>query len=393
MTMQSLSLLPALQELPSNGSAQDRSFRENITRIVNMDRATSAAEFASAVSFGMWGIFDRFNVDDRLLGAYETRWSTMSNEISLHDKVRELTESGEFTGTDSWLFNGLKGKLAEFEAEDWLNSSGYTEVNFPDTEVNLGWDVRAVNPEGQEVFISVKTGISDSQYYKTLEAMGESDYLFAVGSELHDRISESSPELVDRLIDVGSDYDLVEGIQDGLDTLSGNMGIDIPDGVGEILPYAGVIFATARMIVSIIKTEKDFEAADRTTKNKIQFVQTLTLLSRMGPKTVLSIVGGKGGAIVGGAAGTLAGTVAPGVGNAVGGLAGSVGGGIGGAVVGYKTGNYLSKHLEPHALNLALNITGLTNDDLFYFKNKVRVDGVVVSYQNTSRKLAALPAW
>ncbi len=54
---------------------------------------------------------------------------------------------------------------------------------------------------------------------------------------------------------------------------------------------------------------------------------------------------------------------------------------------------YLNKHLQPHMLNLALNITGLTNDDLFYYKNKVRVDGVAVSYQNTSRELATVPAW
>ena len=44
-------------------------------------------------------------------------------------------------------------------------------------------------------------------------------------------------------------------------------------------------------------------------------------------------------------------------------------------------------------LNLALNITGLTNDDLFYFKNEVRIDGVAVSYRYASRELAALPAW
>ena len=37
-------------------------------------------------------------------------------------------------------------------------------------------------------------------------------------------------------------------------------------------------------------------------------------------------------------------------------------------------GRYLNRHLEPHMLNLALDITGLTNDDLFYYKNKPRLD-------------------
>ena len=61
-------------------------------------------------------------------------------------------------------------------------------------------------------------------------------------------------------------------------SLSDNMGIDIPDGIGDILPYAGAIIAGARLVHSVIKTEKEFKAADRTI-NKIQVVQSLTLCS------------------------------------------------------------------------------------------------------------------
>ena len=53
---------------------------------------------------------------------------------------------------------------------------------------------------------------------------------------------------------------------------------------------------------------------------------------------------------------------------------------------------YLNKHLQPHMLNLAFDITGLTNDALFYYKNKVRVDGVAASFQRTARELSAAPA-
>ena len=48
-----------------------------------------------------------------------------------------------------------------------------------------------------------------------------------------------------------------------------------------------------------------------------------------------------------------------------------------------------NRHLQPHMLNLALNITGMTNDDLFYYKNKVRIDNVALSYQEQARALAA----
>ena len=50
---------------------------------------------------------------------------------------------------------------------------------------------------------------------------------------------------------------------------------------------------------------------------------------------------------------------------------------------------YLNRHLQPHMLNLALNITGLTNDDLFYYKNKPRIDGVALNISQQARALAA----
>ena len=134
------------------------------------------------------------------------------------------------------------------------------------------------------------------------------------------------------LTDIGHDYDLVEGTTDGLDTLSDNMGIDVPDGVVDIVPYAATIMMGARLIYSVVKTEKEFKAADRTTKNQIQVVQTLTLMSRMGITTVLAAAGGAGG----GAGGSA---IMPGI--------GTLAGGIGGIIVGAGMGMYLNKHLQP----------------------------------------------
>ena len=134
--------------------------------------------------------------------------------------------------------------------------------------------------------------------------------------------------------------------------------------------------ASARLIHSVLRTEREFKAADRTTRNKIQVVQTLTLMSRMGITTALATAGGTGGGALGSAV--------PGVGNLV--------GGIGGALVGAGIGMYLNRHLQPHMLNLALNITGLTNDDLFYYKNKARIDDVAVSFQERTNGLTAVNA-
>ena len=132
------------------------------------------------------------------------------------------------------------------------------------------------------------------------------DIHYAVSTEIYNEISESAPELVDQMTNIGPDHELVEGIGDGLNTLSSNLGIDIPDGVGDLIPYAGAIIAGARLIHSVVKTEKEFKAVDRTTKNKMQVVQTLTLMSRMGITTSLATVGGMGG--------TAAGSFLPGIG-------------------------------------------------------------------------------
>ena len=263
MTMQSSSLLPALRELPGGESGQDRSFRETITGIVNMDRAMYAAEFASAVSGGMWGIFDSVNVDDRLLAAYESRWPPMSKEISLHDKVREMTESGELADPGNWLYYGLKGKLAEFEAKDWLDSNGFTEISFPPTEVNPVWDISAISPDGEPVLISVKTGAINEdtgiaeyarEVIKEMDAHGTIDFM--VGEEVYATIERLRPDLVERIIaDVGPDHELVQGITDGLATPTGNLGIDVPDSMVEIIPYASAIFASVRLIMNVINPE------------------------------------------------------------------------------------------------------------------------------------------
>ena len=201
------------------------------------------------------------------------------------------------------------------------------------------------------------------------------DVHYLVSAEIHAKISEDAPELVDRLTDIGSAEDLEGSIQEGLNLLSANEGIDIPDGAVEMIPMAGAILAGAQLIYSVLKTEKEFKAADRTTKNRVQVVRTLTLMSRKGVSTVLATVGGMGGVAVG--------SSVPLIGNAVAGIAGTVGGAA--------TGMYLNKHLQPHMLDLALDISGLTHDDLFYYKNKPRIDAVARSFQRSARELAAAP--
>ena len=374
MTMQSSNLLPALQELPGGESGQHRSFRDHITNLVHMDRAMYAAEFASAASFGMWGIFDGVNVDDSLTSAYEAQYPRLAADQSLHEQWQDMMGRGP--DSMGGFINGLKGKAAEFNVEETLEQNGFTNVEIAPDPTQPVWDITATGPDGQDILIQVKTGAAGYAGQVEDLMVDNPDIHFAVSSEIYESIADSAPELISQMTDMGPDYDRVAGIEDGLNTLSGNMGIDIPDGLGDLLPYAGVLIAAARLIYSVLQTEKEFKAADRTTRNKIQVVQTLTLMSRMGVATVLATAGGMGG--------TAAGSLLPGIGNLVGGIVGSAGGA--------GMGMYLNRHLQPHMLNLALDITGLTNDDLFYYKNKPRIDTVAVNFQRTARELAAAPA-
>ena len=218
----------------------------------------------------------------------------------------------------------------------------------------------------------MKTGGSE-YVHEVADAMVENpDVQFAVSSEIYERIADSTPEAVDRLMDTGADWELVEDIHDGLGTLANNPGIDVPDSLVKILPYAGAVAAGARLIYGVIRTDRESREADRTTKNKIRVVQDLTLMARMGITTVLSTAGMSGGA--------AAGTVVPGVGNLVGSSVGSLGGGL--------MGMYLNRRLQPHMLRLGLSICGLEEDDLFYLKNKSRVDQLALSFQETEDQLA-----
>ena len=535
ITMQSTNLLPVLRGLPGGNTGQRMSFRDIITGLVNTDRTMYAAEFASAVSFGMWAVFPGVNVDDDLretmTQAHDMAFGNYEGTLTEH--WQEIAERGpESMGG---FISILKGKAAEINFADVLEQNGYTNVEAAIDPTQPRWDISAVGLDGQEVlwqvttgapdhanvdgslretiaqaykmtnmydpdmtvaehwrremvegdrneqgFISnlegkvaeintkeqleqqegvakvnfarnsegefdpnypdvdlfatmsdgqvvphqVKTGTSESQVQEILDALrsnenlhgdvsseihkkiaerepnmedrlmniGSGDELeeeirhnlstmsmeeipdYAFSTEIYHAISKSAPDTVDQLIDIGPDYALVEGTTDGLDTLSDHMGIDVPDGVVDIVPYAATIMAGARLIYSVIKTEKEFKAADRTTKNQIQVVQTLTLMSRMGITTVLAVAGGTGG----GAGGSA---IMPGMGTLV--------GGIGGSIAGAGMGMYLNKHLQPHMLNLALNITGLTYDNLFYYKNKPRIDEAALTFRKRSRELPA----
>ena len=231
---------------------------------------------------------------------------------------------------------------------------------------------------------------------------------------------------------------------EGLTLLSKSLRISLPDSTLGIQSYTEDIITSLPLIRHALDNGNRFNQTDRTPANEGKVVTTLMLMSQMGIDIVLesvsssdysafnriaSVTGKQVGRTAGGIAGQAAkkgvtwgvgkimgkvigtgvggaiGTFIPGAGNVVGILAGAAAGATVGEVadrvVGFFVGKgnnsnglaeHLNKHLEPHMLNLALDITGLTNDDLFYYKNKPRVDTAALSLQTTAKELAAAPA-
>ena len=366
--MESISLLTDLEQLPADRSSSRLSHQEQVRTLHETGLVFGATEATAAVSFAMWGLFDAVNVDDGLARAYAEQYSGLATEHSLYEHWLEVTERGPDSANG--FLSGLKGKVAEFEIVDVLESSGYSNVHLAESATQPGWDISAVDQGGVEVFWQVKTGGIERAGEIQALMLDDPELHFAVTSEIYSRIADNSPELLGQMLDIGTDFELVAGISDGMDTLVSNLGIDVPDGVTDILPYAAGIMAGVRLVYGALQTERQFKHIDlvygalqterqfkhidRTERNKVHVIQALTAMSRIGVMVPL-----------------------------VGNLVGGVGGMVGGAVM----GSYLNQHLQPHVLELALDMTGLTHDDVFYYKNKMAIDGAAYKFQANTDEL------
>ncbi len=371
--MRSTNLLPALQGQPTIEAHEDMSKQDMMDRLAGTDRATFAAEFFAAVSFSLWGVFDSSHVDEHLTAAYQDQFPIEYEHQTVYEQWEAVVQIGP--EAEEAFMSGLTDKVAGYHVTEIQEVSGYANLDMTAVADQEVWEIGATDPSGQDLFVEAQS----ETHFSAVEiqhVVGEnSEYLYAHGIDVYDNVVVTSVD-TGGMVEAGFDYVPVEGIEDGLSVLSASEGIPIPDEAVDLIPYAGAIVVGARLIYGALKAERDFSAADRTSKNRIHVVQTLTLMSRMGVTTVLAAAGGAGLGAVG--------TLLPGLGNLVGSVAGTV--------IGAGAGMYLNKHLQPHMLDLALNITGLTLDDLFYYKNKTHIDEVALAFHTRAEELgAAMP--
>ena len=360
--MESLSLLPALQALPTIEGAGELSPAEMIPQIQAMDRGNFAIEVSIAVEDGLEALFDARNVSDHLKEAYGKVYTDAASDYgSMTDHYQAMLDRGGASLTG--FINPLKGKLAEIEAvsvlEERFPGSSFSIASDPTQPV---WDLVGKGSDGQEILVQVKTGGS-GYVDDVLERIEESpDLWFAVSSNLYDQLTEKAPELSDRLINLDvSNLEFTTEAKDGLATLAGNMGIDVPDSLGGALPFVAEVVLGIKLIHGIVSTERSLKGEEVTDRSRVHGIRTLALMSRFGITSVCFWAGTAAGS----AAGTM---VAPGPGTAAGGLAGGFTG-VGGGML-------LNRLLQPRIEDVAVRLVGGDADDMFYLMNKRAVDEI-----------------
>ena len=366
MSMQSLALLPKLRELPAVEGVDTLGPDHTMAMMRDIDRNHFAIEVSQATEETLETLFHARNVPDELNEAYRLAFSSVADDSSLHEQYREMLERG--SGSVTGFVSNLKGKVAELKAEAALEerNPGY-DFKLAESPTQPGWDLRGTSPDGEDIFVQVKAG-AESYADDVVDSMQESPSLaFAVSSEIYGSIAESHPELVSRLIKTVSANDLTEKVEDGLGKLADNLGVDVPDSIGEALPFVGEVVLGIKLIWGIISTERQLSDVGLTDRSRVHGIRTLALTSRFGVNQVCLWAGG--------AAGTTAGTVVPGVGNLVGGL--------GGGLAGIGGGMLLNRMLQPRIEEVAMKLIGGDADDMFYLMNKVEIDELGQSFVAT----------
>lgn len=239
-----------------------------------------------------------------------------------------------------------------------LASQFVNRVNFSNTELtsevkeDLG--LLAINSEGTAVPIPVM-----------VEGEGDSDVVFTASREIRAAVLSENPELFNQFVSLDiSNYEFPSEVEENLDLLAENSGIEVPDKVSGCLPYVTEIVLGIRLLYDIVKTERDFEAVEIDDKMRINAMKALVLFQRFGISAVLTTAGGAAGSIV------------PFWGNIL------------GAFTGATLSVYLSSKLRPHMLEIGMKLAGITADDLFYFRNKVAVDRIGDSLAHTAASMS-----
>ena len=360
--MQSIELLPDLEQVPLRAEHGGYGYEEVVKRSRAMRNDLFAIEVAAGIEGMLSALVASRNVSDAdvpadLLEAYRLASPDAAAEVPLHEEYNEIVTRGpESVGG---FISNIKGKLAEIRVQ------GHLEKEFPDYSFEIAadqnqpiWDILSTSPDGTETLIQVKIGGEEYAGEVISQIQDNPDVLFAVGNKIRAAVLKEYPEISDQFIDLElSNYELTGEVEQGLELLVEDSGIDV-------LPVVAEAAAVISLITRIAKTEHNFTEVSIDDRLRVHAVDALEIFQRYAMST--GLIG----------AGLGIGTViAPGLGSVIGGIVG-----LGSAIM-------VRRKLRSHMRKIAKWMAGVKEDDLFYFCNKEAIDRLGASLFRTAASL------
>ncbi|GIK22778.1 MAG: hypothetical protein BroJett005_21920 [Ignavibacteriota bacterium] len=366
--MDSYQYIKDIENIPCSDKYKKLDIRKLKEVLLKNDKLLTSIELSVGTELFLVNLFDTRNVPDDLFEAYDRAFT--NSALSLNEHYSEMIEKGGDSVTG--FIGNLKGKLWEIKLqEEYLpDYFGGGEFSISSNPIQKIFDITGTLPSGEEILIQAKMGAASyvSNVASRMEA--DPDVLFALSNEIQDKIIENYSHLSDQFLDLDvSNLSFTSDVSENLNILQSNFGIDVPDELGEILPYLGEIILGVKLIIDVLKTDKEFTNVEQVDKNRINGMKALLLIQRFGISSVCTMIGG--------AAGTAAIPIP---------ILGTLVGAGGGATASY----FLNKALKPHMLKIALVLVGLEEDDLFYLQNKNTIDELALNFSRTSQELAVL---
>jgi hypothetical protein len=357
--METSGYLHALEELPAGELNWCGDIGGLETSLRQIDLEHRSIEWALGVEESLDALFIWRNVPDDLQLAYEGAFT--NSDVNLYDHYREMLARGEHA-TVGFVSN-LKGKLAEIRLIPDLEAQfpGYT-FELAESANQPVWDIWGTAPDAAEdIAVQVKVGGAGYVSAARRRMEDEPDTLFALGTEIRERIVSQWPELQRQVVDVDfSGLDLTADVETGLELLAANHGIDLPDGMGNFTPGVAELALFVRLVLDAKYVQSEFIEAKPGDQRRIFAIKALVLI----PRWLVS-----GGLVSAGA--IAGGVVVPGFGNIIGALGGAL------------AATVSNGKLSPGVLRIAMQIVGITEDDLFYFRNRRAVDDLALRFVNT----------
>jgi hypothetical protein len=342
-----------IKQLKSLGGRSKRyNLRDLVDTIERQRKDSVAIEVGIATEIGLLAAFGYLNVNDDLFKAYEAAYPNLSESTSLYEKA--LEEAGSANPAElSGLVSGIKGKLYEQNLETKLEEI-YPGWDFQIAQnVNQpGWDLIGIAPDGNVMPVQVKMGGEGYAGEVHERMLDNPDILFVTTTEIQEKILEKSPELASQFITTDiSNSEFSSEVTDGVSQLVANAGLDMPDSMGDFMPYVGEVFAAIQLHEELKQVNFDYAQISDFDKRKIKALRAIHVAGKFAAFS--------GGSALGAALGTF---VFPGVGTIIGGIGG------------FAIMKLLKRDIVSELDRIAKDLLNLNTDNIYYENKKSAIN-------------------